>query len=117
MNAKLLVLTSLSLLVAEASGCAPSAVAGEARSLPQVQAIQYVFECAAPRALPSQRQVGEWAGQHNFAQVYETRQKLMAEVARACNKAGIERVNLVRQVPVGDADTVREVALTLPAGH
>lgn len=109
MNAKL-ISASLLLIAFEGPGCAPAAIAGEAQSLPQVQAVQYVFDCRAPRALPSQREVGEWTGQYNFAQVYDTRRKLMATVARACNKAGIERVNLVMQAPAGDADRTRTVA-------
>ena len=111
MNAKFFILSSsLSVLVAGAAGCAPAAFAGEAQPLPQVQAVQYVFDCTAPRALPSQREVGEWTGQHNFAQVYETRQKLMAEVARACNRAGIEQVQLVREQPATADRAGREVA-------
>lgn len=108
MNAKL-ISASLLLIAFEGPGCAPTAIAGETQSLPQVQAIRYVFDCQA-RALPSQREVGEWAGQHNFAQVYATRQKLMAEVARACNKHGIERVGLVLQVPVREANREQRLA-------
>lgn len=111
MNAKFFLLSSsLSLLVAGAAGCAPVAFAGEAQPLPQVQAVQYVFDCTAPRALPTQREVGEWTGQNNFAQVYETRQKLMAEVTRACNRAGIEQVQLVREQPAAGRGIEREVA-------
>lgn len=109
MNARLILLASLFVLAAQAPGCAPAAIAGDAQSLPQVQAVQYVFDCSGPRTLPSQREVGEWTGQHNFAQVYETRQKLMAEVARACHGDGIERVQLVHNRAI-DTGARREVA-------
>lgn len=115
MNAHLF-FAGLLLIAVEAAGCAPAATAGETQSLPQVQAVQYVFDCQV-RALPSQRQVGEWTGQHNFSQVYATRQKLMAEVARACNKTGIERVNVVMQVPADSAEPSRTVASAGSAGR
>ncbi|MFT3763765.1 MAG: hypothetical protein QM761_14385 [Pseudoxanthomonas sp.] len=116
MNAKP-VYASLILFAVQGFGCAPAALAGEAQSLPQVQAVQYVFDCAAPRVLPSQREVGEWTGQHNFAQVYQTRQKLMAEVARACNKSGVARVQLVRQAPAREADPAEAIARSKSAAR
>lgn len=115
MNSRFL-FASLLLIAVEAPGCAPAAFAGEAQSLPQVQAVRYVFDCRV-RTLPSQREVGEWAGQHNFAQVYDTREKLMAAVARACSREGIERVNLVQQVPADQAERMRTVASTGSAGR
>ncbi len=111
MNAKL-VFASLSLIAA----IAPAAFAADTQPLPQVQAVRYMFDCRV-RALPSQREVGEWAGQHNFAQVYDTRRKLMAEVARACGREGIERVNLVLQVPADETERMRTVASTGSAGR
>lgn len=86
-------------------------------TLPAVEAsaIRHTFDCEK-RSLPSQREVGEWTGQHNFAQVYDTRERLMAEVGRSCQKAGVGQVNLVierRQVP--DARDARWVASIAPA--
>lgn len=100
MNARLF-WTSLFLMAIDTAGRVPAAVAGEVRSSPQVKAVQHAFDCQAKRALPSQREVGEWVGQHNFVQVYDTRQKLMAVVGRACLKAGIKQVRLVRERPAG----------------
>lgn len=108
MNAKLIMLAGLPLFFAQASGCAPVALAGEMPLLPQVRAVQYVFDCAAPRALPSQREVGEWTGLHNFAQVYEAREKLMAEVTQACHQPGIAKVQLVQERPLADGDATRQ---------
>jgi len=106
MNAKPII----ALLTIQAIACAPAAFASDVQSLPQVQAVQYVFDCAGPRTLPSQRQVGEWTGQHNVTQIYQTRQKLMAEVARSCNRAGIEQVHLVLEQQAGDQRIEREIA-------
>lgn len=75
---------------------APAAAQDPVQSLPTVQAVQYVFDCDQ-RSLPSQHQVGEWTGQHNVSQVYATRQRLMGEVARACNRSGIEQVQIIGQ--------------------
>lgn len=109
MNARLF-WASLFLMAIDTAGWAPAAVAGEVRSLPRTQAVQYAFDCQAKRALPSQREIGEWAGQHNFAQVYGTRQKLMAAVGRACLEAGIRRVRLVRDRPAGSGQAGSEAA-------
>lgn len=49
------------------------------------------IDCAKP-AMLSQRVVAELVGQHNFSQVYATRTRLMAEVRRACQRAGTTRV-------------------------
>ena len=59
-----------------------------------VPTVRLVFDCDA-RTLPSQRLVGETLGQHNFSQVYASRTRLMAEVGRACQRPGTERVGLV----------------------
>src|SRR4051794_9728413 len=74
----------------------PVAAQEPPRSLPtvEVEAVVYVADCGH-RALPSQRQVGEWTGQHNFSQVYATRQQLMAGIGRACRKDGIEQVQVL----------------------
>ncbi|CAM5614568.1 hypothetical protein [Rhodanobacter lindaniclasticus] len=42
----------------------------------------------APR-LPTQREVGEWTGLHNFGQVYAARERLMAGIGRACQRRGV----------------------------
>lgn len=70
--------------------------AQEPIQLPTVkaEAIRYVADCDH-RVLPTQREVGEWTGQHNFAQVYNTRQRLMAGISRVCQKPGVEHVQLV----------------------
>ena len=102
--------TSLILIAIQAACSAPAAFAEDMPSLPQVQVVQYVFNCAAPRSLPSQREVGEWTGQHNFSQIYQTRQKLMAEVARACHREGIEQVHLVCEQPATNQSAERQIA-------
>ena len=109
MNAKLF-RASLFLIAIDTAGWAPAAVAGETQSLPRAQAVQHVFDCQAKRALPSQREIGEWAGQHNFTQAYDTRRKLMAVVGRACLKAGVRQVRLVRDRPAGSGHAGREAA-------
>lgn len=68
-----------------------------------------VVDCAKP-ALPSQREVGEMTGQHNFSQVYATRARLMAEARRACQREGITRVRLVIAPPA--REPARRVAQT-----
>ena len=112
MNAKL-IHAGLILLAVPAAACAPAARAGEMPSLPQVQAVRHVHDCTAPQRLPSQREVGEWTGQHNFAQVYDTRQKLMAEIARSCRQAGIGRVLIVSSAAPSPAEP-RRLAVVRP---
>ena len=51
--------------------------------------------------LPPQYETGRWLGQANAGQAYASRQRLMAEVQRACRKPGIRTV--VLQLP-GPAD-------------
>lgn len=84
----------------------------------KAQAILHVFACER-RTLPSQRLVGEWTGQYNFAQVYATRARLMGDVARACNKPGAEHVNLVLQRPPAGITNQqpRWVAAAEPSGR
>ncbi|RZA22375.1 MAG: hypothetical protein EOP93_00100 [Lysobacteraceae bacterium] len=69
-------------------GIAPVVAQEPTRSLPVVKAevVHYVVDCEN-RTLPSQRDVGEWTGQYNFSQVYDTRQRLMAEIGHACQQA------------------------------
>lgn len=94
MNITRTCIASLSLL--SAAYATPAAAQDPVPSLPTVQAVQYVFDCEQ-RSLPSQRQVGAWTGQHNLSEVYATRQRLMGEIARACNRSGIEQVQVVGQ--------------------
>jgi hypothetical protein len=68
------------------------------------------FNCEA-RMLPSQREVGEALGQHNFSQVYDSRARLMGEVGRACQRPGIERVDLVLQPIALPPRDVRYIAM------
>ncbi len=63
-------------------------------SLPAVQAVRFVADCAHP-VLPRQREVADWTGLHNFGQVYAARGRLMLGVARACRQPGIARVQVV----------------------
>lgn len=89
-----------------------AAFAQEPSTLPAVtaRAVLQVIDCEN-RVLPSQREVGEWTGQHNFSQVYATRQRLMGDVARACHKPGIGQVLLVQvRQPARDQAAVRWVA-------
>ncbi len=88
--------------------------AEQALSFSPVQAIEYVVDCAAPHALPSQQNVSEWTGQNNFAQVYATRGRLMVDIARAWNSPGVERIQLVRHA-TGEADRAQAIALVVPA--
>lgn len=69
-----------------------------------------VIDCARP-ALPSQREVGDLLGQHNFSQVYATRNRLMAEARRACHRNGTTKV-LVQQ---SQRKAKNAVATTAPA--
>lgn len=85
--------------LALAAFAAPVAAQEPTQSLPTIHAdaILHVFDCAN-RSLPSQREVAEWTGQHNFGQVYDTRKRLMGEVARACNRPGTGEVALVLEL-------------------
>lgn len=57
------------------------------------------MDCAQPR-LPPQYETGRWLGQANAGQAYASRQRLMAEVQRACRKPGIRTVVLRLPRPV-----------------
>lgn len=86
-------------------------------TLPTVEAVQHVFDCRAPRRLPSQAEVGEWTGEHNFARVYEVRATLMAEVAHACKKPGVAQVQLLKVRDPAAAASPRWVAIAEPAAR
>lgn len=87
---------------------APAAAQDPMPSLPTVkaEAVRYLANCDR-RVLPSQRDVGEWTGQHNFSQIYDTRERLMAEIGRACQRGGIEAVQVVSR----DGQAPRELQL------
>ncbi len=71
-----------------------------ATTLPSVRVTRFVADCTSPR-LPTQRQVGEWTGLHNFGQVYAARERLMAGIGRACQRRGVGRVQVVTH-PLAD---------------
>jgi len=77
-----------------AAAAAPAHAAEPVPSLPSVQAVRFVADCAHP-VLPGQREVAEWTGLHNFGQAYAARDRLMLGIARACQAPGIERVQVV----------------------
>lgn len=77
------------------AACTAPAYAQEGvTTLPSIQVIRFVAECTSLR-LPTQRQVGEWTGMHNFGQVYAARERLMAGIGRACQRRGVGRVQVV----------------------
>ena len=82
--------------LALAVAAAPATAQDPTTSLPAVkaEAVFHVAECAR-RVLPSQRTVGEWTGQDNFSQVYDTRLRLMAEIGHACRQDGVDHVQVV----------------------
>ena len=89
----------LAALLPLGAGAEPPVAESATPTLPAVKAevILHVSDCDE-RVLPSQREVGEWTGQHNFSQVYATRQRLMGDIGRACQQAGIEQVHVIAQV-------------------
>lgn len=68
------------------------------------------FNCEA-RVLPTQREVGDALGQYNFSQVYASRARLMSEVGRACQRQGVERVDVVLQPMAAPHRDVRYIAM------
>ena len=62
------------------------------------------------RSRPSQREVGALLDQHNLGQVYASRARLMAEVARACQRQAMLQVYLVAQ-PVAHVDDPQPLPL------
>jgi hypothetical protein len=79
-------------------------------SLPPIQVAPYVANCERP-SLPTQRQVGEWTGLQNFGQVYAARERLMADIGRACQRPGVDRVKVVIEDGQGREDAGRRVAV------
>ena len=94
--------------------CTSPACAQDATTLPPVEVGPlFVADCVHP-VLPSQRQVGEWTGLHNFGQAYAARGQLMADIAQVCQRPGTDRVQIV----FGDGrrqDAGRRVAVTSDA--
>lgn len=99
------------LLIAACS--AAQTAAAEPPLLPAVKAVLYTVDCV-DRAPPSQREVGDWTGQYNLGQVYDTRERLMGDVARACQRPGVGAVQLVRDAgsPPEDGRAIAVVALS-----
>lgn len=97
-------LTPLAIVLLAAAS--PAAAQEPGTTLPAVEAraMHYLVDCD-DRVLPSQREIGEWTGHHNFGQVYAARQRLMVTVSRACQRSGIEQVGLVleRRPPAAGA--------------
>jgi len=91
------------------------ALAQEPPPLPAIEVGAYVADCGHP-ALPSQRQVGEWTGLHNFGEVYAARERLMGDIARACRQPGTARVRVALE-PAHAAGDRRFVATTLAAAR
>lgn len=56
------------------------------------------MDCARPR-LPPQYETGRWLEQANAGQAYASRERLMADVRRACQRPGIRTVVLQLQRP------------------
>lgn len=83
---------------------------GQEASLPPVQVVPFVAECARP-VLPSQRLVAEWTGLHNVGQVYAARERLMARIARTCRQPGIDRVRVVARPASQRGDAARVAAI------
>lgn len=100
-----------------AAFAAPVSAQEPTQSLPTVRAetVLHVVDCHK-RSLPSQREVGEWTGQRNFSQVYETRKRLMVEVGRNCKSPGIEQVQVVSRTNTA-AQGMRLVAVNARRSH
>lgn len=58
------------------------------------------LDCAQPRP-PRQYEVARALGQPNAGQAYQTRQRLMAEARRACQRPGVQTV-VVQRGPAAD---------------
>jgi hypothetical protein len=63
---------------------------------------QVVIDCAQLK-LPTQREVGELLGQHNFAQVYASRVALMAEARRICLRGPAKARRVAFEAPPAPA--------------
>ncbi|GAB3746329.1 hypothetical protein [Lysobacter olei] len=99
---------AVALLVASAS--ALSAEPPVTEVAPIRAAALLTFQCEA-RVLPKQRDVGEALGQYNFSQIYASRARLMSEVGRACQRSGVERVDVVMQPMASPQRDARYLAL------
>lgn len=101
MNLRTPVLTSLAL-----SLVALSVSAAETRPL---RLTEIIVDCNA-RTLPSQSDVSNLLGIDNFSEAYAARTRLMAEVGRACKKAGSQQVRVAldsSKVTAGRRDLAR----------
>lgn len=91
------------------AGAAPAAVSSEGRNPPGgagQPAAPIVVDCAHP-ALPGLRQVAELTERNNAGQVHALRARLMLEAGRACRRAGVGQVQLVREMPARAQDGPR----------
>ncbi|KRA17071.1 hypothetical protein [Lysobacter sp. Root604] len=88
-------LTVLSLATALALAASPAFA-----TPPQAAALS--IDCARP-ALPDQQAVARLTGIDNLGQAYAVRARLMADVGRACRRAGAQRVRIVLAEQAGDA--------------
>jgi len=85
-------------LAALAAGPAPAAIDLDCQSLHR----------------PTQREVSEWTGQHNFSQVYETRTRLMGQFIQACKRSGGAPVKVVLERGAPQARRAATVASAIP---
>ncbi len=69
-------------------------LAAERASAAGATSTRLLVDCNS-RNRPNQRQVGALLDQHNLGQVYASRERLMAEAARACQRQGMLQVYLV----------------------
>jgi hypothetical protein len=77
-------------------------VSAPTRAAPDTSPRQVVIDCAQPR-LPTQREVGDLLGQHNFAQVYASRAALMAEARRICARGPAQMRRVAFESPSAPA--------------
>ncbi len=109
MNSRL----TLSVALVLSAGVLPAFAQDDLSSLPAVQAVRFVADCAHP-VLPEQREVADWTGLDNFGQVYAARGRLMLGIARACQAPGVERVRVVTTTgakPIPDSRVTVEGAV------
>lgn len=101
------------LLVAVAIAFAP-ARAADPDPVQESAPERIAIDCDRP-VPPTQKEVGELADQHNAGQVYATRQRVMAEVRRACQREGIGGVLLVpKKQPSVSTRELRQIADNRP---
>ncbi|MDN5780679.1 MAG: hypothetical protein L0H23_01430 [Luteimonas sp.] len=105
--------TPLFAAVLLAACAAPALAQDDLPSLPAVQVVRFVAGCAHP-VLPTQRDVADWTGLHNFGQAYAARGRLMAEIGRACQRPGISHVRVVMTADAAPDPSRRVARVLLP---